>query len=74
MQTKLASAVEAVVNTTVGAVIAIGANYLLFWVYEVKASNSQVLHVAGWMTVISVVRSYVIRRAWNSEFWKRVKR
>lgn len=71
-QTRLGSAVEAVVNTVIGLLISIGANLLLFQVYGITASLGQVFHIAGWMTLISVARSYMVRRAWNAEFWLRI--
>lgn len=70
-QSKLASAVEAVVNTFVGLLIAFGAQLLIVWVYDIPLSASDNFTIVMWMTVVSVVRSYIIRRAWNSEFWRR---
>lgn len=71
-QSRLSSAVEAVVNTLIGLSVSIAANVFLFYVYDIQASLTQVFHVAGWMTLISVVRSYLVRRAWNAEFWLRI--
>lgn len=70
-QSRLASLVEAVVNTGVGIVIAFAAQWLICWFYSIPLSASDNAIIVGWMTVISVIRSYVIRRAWNSEFWRR---
>ena len=69
-QSKLASAAEAVVNTGVGVLIAFAAQWLICWAYNIPLSASDNAIIVGWMTGISVIRSYVIRRAWNSEFWK----
>ncbi len=70
-QSKLASAVEAVVNTLVGLLIAFVAQWIICWVYDIPLSASDNFTIVMWMTVISVIRSYIIRRAWNSEFWRR---
>ncbi len=70
-QTKLASFVEAVVNTGVGLLVAFVAQALICWFYSIPLSATDNAIIVGWMTVISVVRSYIIRRAWNSEFWRR---
>lgn len=70
-QTKLASFVEAVVNTGVGLLIAFVAQWLICWFYSIPLSATDNAIIVGWMTVISVIRSYIIRRAWNSEFWRR---
>lgn len=69
-QTKLASAVEAVVNTGVGVLIAFVAQLAICWAYSIPLSASDNAIIVWWMTVVSVVRSYVIRRLWNSEFWR----
>lgn len=71
-QSKLASAVEALVNTAIGLVVAIAANMFLFWVYNIPSGFWQIVHVASWMVIVSTVRSYFLRRAWNSEFWLRI--
>lgn len=70
-QSKLASLTEAVVNTGVGLLIAFSAQWLICWFYSIPLSASDNAIIVGWMTVISVVRSYIIRRAWNSEFWRK---
>lgn len=69
-QTKLASFVEACFNTLVGLVIAFVAQDILFKVYGVSVSNEVNAWIVFWMTILSVVRSYITRRIWNSEFWK----
>jgi len=70
-QSKTASAVEAVVNTFVGLAIAFAAQSFICWVYGIELSNEDNFIIVSWMTAISVLRSYAIRRAWNSEFWRR---
>lgn len=70
-QSKAASLAEAVVNTFVGLVIAFVAQVIICWANDIALSYTDNLIITGWMTVISVIRSYIIRRAWNSEFWRR---
>jgi hypothetical protein len=69
-QSKRASLVEAIANTLIGLAVAFAAQAVICWAYNIPLSASDNLIIVAWMTVISVVRSYVIRRAWNSEFWK----
>lgn len=69
-QSKLASFVEALVNTALGLLIAMGATAVICRAYDIELSTTNNFIITFWMTVISVVRSYVLRRAWNSEFWK----
>lgn len=73
-QSKRASFVEAVVNTALGLVIAMFATAGICKVYGIPMSWTNNFIITFWMTVISIVRSYVIRRAWNAEFWKRWSR
>lgn len=72
-QTRLMSLLEAFLNTLIGLVIAYAATWLIVWAYDMSMSNLQMFQMVSWMTVLSVVRGYVLRRAFNSEFWKRWK-
>jgi len=72
-QSKAASFVEAVVNTGVGLVIAFTAQMIIVWLNDIPLTWEDNAIIVWWMTVISILRSYVIRRAWNSEFWKKPK-
>lgn len=73
-QSKKASFVEACVNTLFGFTIQVAAQYGLFVFFGVKISTSQFWLFTVAMTVLSVARGFVIRRLFNSEFWKRWKR
>lgn len=70
-QSKLASFVEAIANTIVGLLIAFFAQVAIAWVYDLQITYYDIGVLTFWMTVISVLRSYAIRRIWNSEFWRR---
>lgn len=72
VQSKKASFVETLTSTFVGLGIAIWMNYILFaWYAQPKY---HVLSIAAWMTLVSVIRGYVLRRLFNTEFWKRWRR
>ena len=65
MQSKRRSALEAVTNVTVGFLVAVGANSLVLpaFGYEVTIIDSFAI---GWVfTVISMLRSYFLRRLFN---------
>jgi hypothetical protein len=65
MQSKRRSALEAVNNVTVGFLVAVGANLLVLpaYGYEVTIIDSFAI---GWVfTVISMLRSYFLRRLFN---------
>lgn len=59
------SAVEAVVNTAVGYVISVAATMFLLPLFGYGVSINQAAGISAAFTVISVVRSYVLRRFFN---------
>lgn len=65
MQSKLSSFIEAMFNTGVGLLIAFFIQTMLFHVYGIKASTAQSLAVVFWMTLLSIARSYLLRRFFN---------
>lgn len=69
-QSKLGSFVEAVANTAIGYAIALVCMQIIMWAYDFPMGARETSIVVAWMTVVSVVRGYVIRRAWNAQFWK----
>lgn len=73
MQTKLGSFVEALVNTLVGLVFAFAAQSVMFAVSGIHATATQNLIVVIGMTVVSVVRTYIIRRVFNGAWATNVK-
>ncbi len=70
-QTKQMSFVEAITNTLVGLALAFAVNAALMHWTGVTATATQNFLIVSGHTVVSVVRSYLIRRAFNSEPWHR---
>lgn len=64
-QSKVASLLESVVNTLLGMVLAFFAQWLIIWFYEIPLNHTQNLIIVFWMTVLSVLRSYAVRRIAN---------
>lgn len=64
-QTRAASAVEAVANVLVGYGVALASQLLIFAAYGVHLSLGQNAMIGVWFTLISLVRSYVLRRVFN---------
>lgn len=64
-QTKRGSAIEAVVNTFVGLTIAFVAQAFICWVYGIKLTPHDNAIIVFWMTVLSILRSYFVRRMFN---------
>lgn len=72
-QSRKASIAEALASTLVGFCIALAMQYVLWAAYGIRATASQTIQVTLWMTLVSVIRGYVMRRLWNSEWWKHWK-
>lgn len=72
-QSKLASLIEACINTMVGLGIAYFAQTWILRELHVPITNKQNLIMVGFMTVVSVLRSYILRRMFNAEFWSGIQ-
>lgn len=69
MQTRLGSLIESVVNIIIGLFINITAQYLMFPFFGIHIEVSQNIQIAVIFTVISLCRSYLLRRVFNK--WRR---
>lgn len=65
-QSRLSSLIEALLNVAIGLSINFAANMLIFPLFGWQISASQNLALGAIYTVISVARSYVIRRWFNA--------
>jgi hypothetical protein len=65
-QSRRGSLAEALVSTAVGYVINLTANYLLLPLWGIHISLGANLELGVIFTVISVVRSFLLRRAFNA--------
>lgn len=70
-QSKKGSLAEAVANTAIGYVIAWAASLFFFWLLNIKMSMHDLWWYTWFMTLISVIRGYYVRRLWETEWWKR---
>lgn len=59
------SAVEAVVNTAIGYTISVIATLIILPLFGHAVSFGNAAWISGAFTVVSVVRSYVLRRVFN---------
>ena len=64
-QTKLASATEAACNVAVGYAVAMLTQALVFPLFGFYASTAQHAGIALIFTLVSLVRSYALRRLFN---------
>ena len=65
-QTRTASAVEAVANVLVGYFVALASQLVIFAAYGVHLSLADNAMIGVWFTLISLVRSYLLRRIFNA--------
>jgi hypothetical protein len=66
-QKRLESLVESLVNVAVGYVVAVASQVLLFPLFGIDIPFASNLMIAIWFTVISIARSYTIRRWFNQD-------
>lgn len=65
MQSRKGSAIESVANVLIGYSIAVGAQMVIFPLFNVHIAHSQHFLMGGLFTVVSLIRSYVLRRVFN---------
>lgn len=70
MQTKKQSLSESITNIIIGYIVALISQLIVFPVVGVESTFSQNIKISLYFTVISLVRSYVIRRYFNSKIIK----
>ena len=66
MQSRLMSMVETLTNIAIGLVVSFLSQIVIFKLYDIHISLSQNVEITLYFTVISIVRSYALRRAFNS--------
>lgn len=66
-QTKLQSFVEANVNVFIGFILSCLAGYIIYPCFGVIISHKSNLGITLCFTVISILRSYIIRRYFNNK-------
>ena len=65
-QTRLSSLIESLMNTAIGYGVALLSQIVIFPMFDIHVSISTNLLIGAWFTLISLVRSYVIRRWFNA--------
>lgn len=70
MQTKLSSLCEAIFNTVIGVLLSLLVQKVVFTAYGLKTTFNTDIQILFWFTVVSIGRSYVVRRMWNKGWWK----
>lgn len=65
MQTRKWSVIEALTNVSVGFVVSLVSQLVIFHLYGIRLALMDNIAITLWFTLISIVRSYVLRRAFN---------
>jgi hypothetical protein len=65
MQSRTQSAIEAAANVAVGYLVALLSQLAVFPAFGIHVPFSTNLWIGAWFTVISLVRSYILRRWFN---------
>lgn len=73
MQSRLGSFVEAGANIAVGFSVALVSQLVIFPHYGIHVPLSTNFWISAWFTLISLVRSYVLRRYFNGLHFFRQK-
>lgn len=64
-QTKLWSFIESITNIVVGYSVATLSQYVIFPIFNIHVSFKEHLYIGLWFTLVSLVRSYTLRRIFN---------
>lgn len=67
MQSKKDSIIESLTSTTIGVIIGIVLNLTILPVFGYPVSLSDSLWISVIFTIVSIIRSYIIRRWFNSK-------
>lgn len=65
MQSRKHSAIESLVNVLIGYLVAVGSQVAIFPFFAIHIPMHQNFIIGLWFTLISIVRSYILRRVFN---------
>lgn len=66
MQTRKSSIIESLANVALGYMVALASQLAIFPVFGIHIPITSNIAIGLWFTVISLIRSYVIRRFFNA--------
>jgi hypothetical protein len=64
-QNKLHSFFESLVNIAIGFVVALLSQLVIFRLYGIALSIATNIEITLWFTLVSIIRSYYVRRMFN---------
>ena len=73
-QSRLSSLVESLMNITIGYGVALASQLIIFEQLDIHVSFETNLWLGVWFTLISLIRSYIIRRWFNARLHNAAER
>lgn len=73
MQSRIESFIEQLISTAFGFIIALLSQLIIFPMYEIHIPIQTNLAITAWFTIVSIVRSYIVRRLFNYRTIKKLK-
>lgn len=64
-QSRSMSLVESIANVVIGFLVALASQLAVFPIFGIHVSLADNLAIGAWFTVISIARSYCVRRMFN---------
>lgn len=65
MQSRMFSFIESITNVLIGYSISVLAQIIIFPIFEINVSIESNLKIGLFFTIVSIIRSYVLRRIFN---------
>jgi len=65
MQSKFHSLIESFTNVIIGYFVSLLSQIIIFPIFNINVSLKSNIYIGLWFTVISIIRSYCIRRLFN---------
>lgn len=65
MQSRTQSAIESCLNVIIGYAVALASQLAIFPMFGIHIPLSDNIAIGAWFTVISIIRSYAVRRMFN---------
>lgn len=73
MQTRIESLIESLANIFIGYGIAFISQIVIFPMFGIDVPISTNLWIGAWFTIVSLIRSYIMRRWFNARLHERIK-
>lgn len=67
MQTKKQSLIESLTNVMIWYITAVGSTFIVFPLFDINIKPQENLLIGLYFTIISIVRSYLVRRYFNNK-------